>query len=164
MMSGSILVSQPQGGQLPPGGQPPLMPGGKPQGTSFVSGGQTSRSVRSYRAIHTSRSTPASICTPRSTSVSISTSRMATPRMATPRVSTPRVSTSRIPTSRSRSTLVSVFTSRLSTSRSILKSKLSTTSRSIIRSRYWNYTLQLSILSSIRLWISVSSTCYGSIP
>lgn len=32
MMSGSILGSQPQGGQLPPGGQP--------QGTQFASGGQ----------------------------------------------------------------------------------------------------------------------------
>jgi hypothetical protein len=69
-----------------------------------------------------------------------------------------------VPTSRSRSTPVSVFTSRLSTSRSILESRLSTTSRSIICSRYGNCTFQLSILSSIRLWISVSSTCYGSIP
>lgn len=40
MMSGSVPVSQPQGGQLPPGGQPQLMSGGQPQGTSFVSGGQ----------------------------------------------------------------------------------------------------------------------------
>ena len=40
MMSGSVPISQPQGGQLPPGGQPQLMPGGQPQGTQIASGGQ----------------------------------------------------------------------------------------------------------------------------
>ena len=40
MMSGSVPVSQPQGGQFPPGGQPQLTPGGQPQGTPTGSGGQ----------------------------------------------------------------------------------------------------------------------------
>ena len=40
MMSGSVPGSQPQGGQLPPGGQPQLTPGGQPQGTQIASGGQ----------------------------------------------------------------------------------------------------------------------------
>ena len=40
MTSGSIPNPQPQGGQLPPGGQPQLTPGGQPQGTQFASGGQ----------------------------------------------------------------------------------------------------------------------------
>jgi hypothetical protein len=98
MMSGSIPNPQPQGGQLPPGGQPQLMPGGQPQGTQFVSGGQPQGQYATYGTVHSSRSTPDSICTPRSTPVSIYTSR---------------------------STPVSVFASRVSTSRSILKSRLS---------------------------------------
>jgi len=40
MMSGSTPSSQPQGGQLPPGGQSQNTPGGQPQGTQIVAGGQ----------------------------------------------------------------------------------------------------------------------------
>lgn len=40
MMSGSTPSSQPQGGQVPPGGQSQVALGGQPQGTQIVAGGQ----------------------------------------------------------------------------------------------------------------------------